>query len=102
MGETTESNSVTGCVWVREPERQRELNYYKLTQLGLLLSHTTTPHCRHAEDGRFLSFCLHYSGAHFYVDGYIHSEGWSSCSVFYFKSYSFLNLLSLVHNHKNM
>lgn len=32
------------CGW----ERQRELNYYKLTQLGLLLSHTTTPHCRHS------------------------------------------------------
>lgn len=55
MGETTESNSVTGCVWVRERETQRELNYYKLTQLGLLLSHTTTPHCRHSAKMR--AFC---------------------------------------------
>lgn len=56
MGETTESNNVTGCVWVREREREGELNYYKLTQLGLLLSHTTTtPDCRHS--AKMSAFC---------------------------------------------
>lgn len=76
MGETTESNSVTGCVWVRERERQRELNYYKLTQLGLLLSHTSTPHCRHsAKKSASCPFVctkvvFAHSSAHFYIDRY--------------------------------
>lgn len=57
MGVMTASNNVTGSGWVRE--RARELNCYKVTQLGLLLSHTTTPHCRHRAMRLFVLFvCL--------------------------------------------
>lgn len=58
MGVMTASNNVTGSGRVRE--RERELNCYKVTQLGLLLSHTSTPHCRHrAEMRAFVLFvCL--------------------------------------------
>lgn len=64
MGVMTASNNVTGSGWVREKERvrerERELNCYKVTQLGLLLSHTTTPHCRHRAEMRLfvLFVCL--------------------------------------------
>ncbi len=53
----TDSNYLTGSGWEkeRENEREREMNCYKVTQLGLRLSHTTTPHCRHWAEMR--AFC---------------------------------------------